>query len=110
MGINRRTLKQRQKEIEGNQWTSKLLFNELPYRNYANTRDQIFTMEVIERGDGVRLRPTRTTVSAILNAEVNARDEGNAASEYLPGEEMDEGNASTVTSDILTEGDAGSIY
>lgn len=104
--INRRTLKRREKEIEGNQWASKLLFFELP-QEVPTLGSEIYVLRKEVRGDGVSFLPTRTTIENILNAGLDCWDEGNAFSTYAPEDIYDEGDSSTTLVEVAyDEGNA----
>lgn len=89
MSINKRTLKQRAKELLENTWMSKLLFQELPFDNIT-PQSQMFVLQREVRDDGIVYRPIRTTIEDVLSGGMEARDEGNAFTTYLPTEIFDE--------------------
>lgn len=95
MSINKRTLKQRAKDLLENSWLSKLLFQELPL-DHVTPRSQLYVLQREERGDGVSYRPIRATIEDILAGGIEARDEGNSLTEYLSTEIFDEGSAATT--------------
>src|SRR6056297_3074770 len=104
--INRRTLKRREKELQGNQWASKLLFFELP-QEAPTLGSEIYVLRKEVRGDGVSFLPTRTTIENILNAGLDCWDEGNAFSTYAADDIYDEGDAGTTLVEVAyDEGDA----
>ena len=105
MGINKRTLKQRAKELLENTWMSKLLFQELPQDNIT-PGSELYVLQREERGDGVIYRPIRTTIEDVLAGGVNIRDEGNSLTEYLPTERFDEedANATSTSEETFSEG------
>ena len=104
--VNRRTLKRREKELQGNQWASKLLFFELP-QEVPTLGSEIYVLRKEVRGDGTSFLPTRTTIENILNAGLDCWDEGNAFSTYAADDIYDEGDSSTTLVEVAyDEGDA----
>lgn len=106
MSINKRTLKQRAKELLENTWLSKLLFQELPL-DRVTPRSQLYVLQREERGDGVSYRPIRATIEDILAGGLEPRDEGNAFTTYLPTEIFDEGDSGTTYTAEETFDEAG---
>lgn len=108
MSINKRTLKQRAIDLLGNNWLSKLLFQELPL-DHVTPRSQLYVLQREERGDGVSYRPIRATIEDILAGGIEARDEGNAFTTYLPTEIFDESNANATSTSEETFSEGGAV-
>ena len=104
--INRRTLKERERDIKENQWASKLLFTELPSKT-PTLNSEIYVLHKEVRGDGTVYLPTRSSIEAVFNSNLDCWDEGNALSTYAVSDTYDEGDAATVLVEVeYDEGDA----
>lgn len=66
MAIDKKTLRQRARELLENMWNSVLLFRELPVGKTSNPKSELFLLEHTDTGAGVRHRPTRIPLSSIL--------------------------------------------
>jgi hypothetical protein len=109
--INKRTLKQREKELQDNQFVSKLLFFEVPFSEIT-INSQLYIMQADSRGDGIVFRPIRADVGDLGQLLVNVWDEGFAGSEYLPNDIYDEGDANStyIPEETFEEGNAFTTY
>lgn len=107
--IDRRT-KQREKDIEGNQWASGLLFQELPLLQPTD-QSQVYVFRREQRANGdVFFIPIRATLEQLKLALNDCWDEGNAFSTYNAGDYYDEGDSTTTVVEFFyDEGDAFTI-
>lgn len=109
--INKRRLEDRKKELQGNPWGSKLLFEELR-SGEVTSGSQLFLYQKNQRDDGFVFTPTRVTVNELLSAGLSILDEGNSYSSYLPNQIFDEGSSTTsyTPDEIYDEGTSSTVY
>lgn len=87
---------EREKEIDSNQFGSKILFEEL-FLDDVTDDSQIYLYRKEVRGDGNVFRPVRATINQLREWFFPpCFDEGNATTTYLPENEYDEGDATNI--------------